>query len=333
MLSTAALAVLLVLGSDADPALRVEAPPERAYSAFSADPARRFDFWIGTWDVNLRMLQDDLTFADRIRAEASIYPILDGKAILELWDSRPIQGFSLRYHDPQADAWVLWLDWPQPNGSRLGRLTGSFRHGRGEFGASFPNADGETVDSVYAFSDVTPFSLRWDDRYSTDGGKTWKGNWVMEFTRTAVDPVWPIRRNRIPTYVDGGRCDEGRFRQQELLAGSWRGEGTRFEFFPVLDGCAVIGFLEFEDGADEFVFLTFDTTAERFVTAVLDDRPGTGLVRYENVHGGIGRYEAENEGELEWTVSHRPPGNLGDPGDRLRYERGDRVVTVERIAD
>ena len=70
MHAIAALAALILLGPAADPAARVEAPPERAYSAFSVDPARRFDFWIGTWDVNLRMQQDDLTFADRVRAEA-----------------------------------------------------------------------------------------------------------------------------------------------------------------------------------------------------------------------------------------------------------------------
>ena len=53
----AALAIALTLAPLGVSSSRIEAPPERAYSAFSPDPARRFDFWIGEWDVNLRMLQ------------------------------------------------------------------------------------------------------------------------------------------------------------------------------------------------------------------------------------------------------------------------------------
>ncbi len=76
----AALAIVLTFAPPGVSASRIEAPPERAYSEFSPDPARRFDFWIGEWDVNLRMLQDDLTFEDSVAARASVYPILDGKA-------------------------------------------------------------------------------------------------------------------------------------------------------------------------------------------------------------------------------------------------------------
>ena len=121
---------------------RGQAPADRAYSAFSPDPARRFDFWVGEWDVNLRMLQADGSFRDTVTAQASIYSILDGKAVLELWDSAPIKGFSLRYYDPDEEGWVLWLDWPQPNRSGLSNLTGNFRHGRGEFTRTSTDAEG-----------------------------------------------------------------------------------------------------------------------------------------------------------------------------------------------
>ncbi len=62
--------VLLLSAVSLPAAERVAAPPERALSAFSEDPARRFDFWIGDWDVNLRMRQDDLTFKDSVAARA-----------------------------------------------------------------------------------------------------------------------------------------------------------------------------------------------------------------------------------------------------------------------
>lgn len=332
MIPTAALAIFLALAPLGAPASRIEAPPERAYSAFSPDPERRFDFWIGEWDVNLRTLQDDSTFDDSVSARASIYPILDGKAILELWDSTPIKGFSLRYYNPTEKKWELWLDWPGPNRSRLERMEGSFRHGRGEFSDTSQDAEGKTITAVFSFNDITPFSLRWDDRYSSDGGKTWKRNWVMEFTRWAVDPRWPIRRGATPTYTDGKRCDDERFREHELLLGTWRSEEASFEVLPILDGCAAIGFLQDDGGADEFVFMTFDTFEERWVTAVLDDLPGTGFVSYTGATGWMD-LASENAGSLVWVVVHRGGGPTGQPGDELFYQRGDREIKLERIGD
>jgi hypothetical protein len=266
-----------------------------------------------------------------VAAQAWVYPILDGKAILELWDSTPIKGFSLRYYDPVARKWALWLDWPEPNRSRLESLKGGFRHGRGEFRRTSSTAEGQTITTVHSFSDITPFSLRWDDMYSTDDGKSWTLNRVMEFTRTAVEPRTLIRRRAMPTYVDGGRCDDERFRGYELLVGRWRSDEASFVFLPILDGCAVMGFLEDDRGADEFVFLTFDSFAERWVTAVLDDLPGTGLVRYTGANAWYD-LAAEREGSLTWTVS-RKPGGLKKAGARLSYRRGDRRVTLERVED
>ena len=79
-----------------------------------SDKSRQFDFWIGQWDVNLRMIQPDNTWEDRIQSKAHIYSILGGKAILELWDQSEegIIGHSLRYYNPVKDKWDLFLNWP-----------------------------------------------------------------------------------------------------------------------------------------------------------------------------------------------------------------------------
>ncbi len=294
---------------------RVEAPAERAYSAFSEERGRRFDFWIGVWDVNLRMLQDDLSFADTVRARAHIYAVLDGKAILELWDSAPIKGYSLRYFDPAKGKWVLWLSWPQPNAASVSSLEGEFRHGRGEFRSEFTNNEGKTITQRYSFNDITPFSLRWDDLFSTDGGTTWRKNWRMEFDRTAVDPEWPIDPARVPTFVDGARCDAESFRPYEVLAGTWAGEGARFDAYRILDGCAVLGFLSLGE-VDELLFVTY--TAAGWEVDVLDAAPGTPLVRYL--------------GESEWSRLEAD-GSLLEllvDGDRLVYRRDDTEVSLER---
>ena len=308
---------------------RVAVEPELAYSAFSSDGARHFDFWIGEWEVNLRTLQDDLTFRDWARAKASVYSILGGKGILELWDSKPIKGFSLRYYDSTSKQWEVWIDWPEPNHSHLSSLEGGFRHGRGEFVDVSPGADGQVITSVHSFSDVTPFSLRWEDRYSADNGKTWARHREMEFTRSAVEPKWPLSRKSVPTYVDGGLCDEEHFRFESLI-GMWRGDAGSFIVLPVLDGCALIGFLDAVDGADEFVFHTFDSVEKQWVTAVLDDIPDTGLVRYLGEEWGD--FNADGVGSVHWAVSRSGPGGIGTPGDVLVYQRGERVIKLTRVS-
>jgi hypothetical protein len=35
------------------------------------------------------------------------------------------------------------------------------------------------------WSRITQRSCRWEQAMSLDGGKTWKTNWIMDFTRTA----------------------------------------------------------------------------------------------------------------------------------------------------
>ena len=299
----------------AEPAM---VPDERALSAFSDDPARRFDFWIGAWTVNLRMLQEDGTFRDSVAATPHIYSILDGKAILELWDSEPIKGYSLRYYDPAKGKWVLWLSWPRNNRSSVSSLEGGFRHGRGDFYSTNTNAAGQENVQHYSFNDITPFSLRWDDLHSKDGGRTWAKNWIMEWTRVAVDPRWPIPDDAVPTFVDGSRCDDEAFRSYEAIVGHWQGDGARLDAYRILDGCAVMAFLDAGE-RNEFLFLTFLSDQQRWETGVLDQRPETGLVRYQSTGDWTRPTTAEGE-SLSWSVK----------GERLIYARDDVVVRLNR---
>lgn len=306
---------------------RVWAPDERAYSAFSDDKHRQFDFWIGQWDVNLRMLQDDLTFRDTIGARANIYSILNGKAILELWDSGPIKGYSLRHYDPQTGRWILWLNWPSRNRSAVSSLSGEFRHGRGEFRSEFTNADGQTITQRYSFNDITPFSLRWDDLNSIDGGKTWRQNWRMEFTRTAVEPHWPPEGTALPTYDTGARCDDAGFRPYESLVGRWQGRINEREAmltaWHVLDGCAVAVFLDVghQPAASRFMLLFYDTANERWEVNYLDDDRDSGMLRL--VSGEDWRLTQQDDHSLRWDVAN----------DALEYayRDGDRVAESGRF--
>ncbi len=278
-----------------------------AYSAFSPDPHRQFDFWIGEWDVNLRVINDQLEFQDRVSARASIYAILNGRAVLELWDSKPIKGYSLRYYSESSQEWILWLNWPGKNKSSNSSLEGKFCHGRGVFLSSSTDAQGNEEIQQYSFSDISPFSLRWDDMASRDGGKTWSQNWRMEFSRTAAKPDWPVNADYLPTYEDGSRCSQEEFRVYEDLVGEWNGhvsgQPATLRGYHVLDGCGVFVFLDVqgEKPGSHFFFLTFETQHRRWETTYLSDDTSRDLYRFSSSKTWTAL--AGNGNTLTWSVN------------------------------
>ena len=294
---------------------------EPVTAAWEFEEARQFDFWIGEWDVNLRVREEDFSWAEQVAARVSIYRILDGKAILELWDSEPIIGFSIRYFDREAGRWVLWLNWPGENRSGGDGLQGEFRHGRGEFFSTFPTEDGGEGISRYTFSDIGLDRLRWDDAFSVDGGNTWSHGWIMEWSRAAPSPEWPIPDGDAHTYHTGGRCDDERFRTFEALAGSWSGavevagesdapaeSSATLTVHRILDGCAVMGFLEYPVAGrihKEFLFWTFNTYAGKYEQNLLDSREGSLLMLYygDGSDGVVELKLREGGRKIAWDLS------------------------------
>ena len=98
---------------------------------------RQFDFWIGEWAVQNRHLQPDGEWRDGDVTRARITPVCGGRAVLEEWagpfGGSFMNGFSLRAWNPAAEQWALLLFWTTDGNSTFGQLTGTFRHGRGEF--------------------------------------------------------------------------------------------------------------------------------------------------------------------------------------------------------
>ncbi len=228
------------------------------------DKSRQFDFWIGQWDVNLRMIQADNTWENKVQSKAHIYSILGGKATLELWNESEVGiiGHSLRYYNPVKDKWDLFLNWPGKNTSGTGYKEGFFRHGRGEFYNTSNLQDTSLTIERYTFTDVTPQSLRWDDGYSTDGGRTWKSNWIMEFSRTAGKAPTMFLDVPLNTYYSGGRCDADEFQVIKSFIGDYEGG---LKVYPILDGCSVMGLSD-----DLYFKFTYNTYASLYELTVLD---------------------------------------------------------------
>lgn len=156
--------------------------------AAEQDAQHDFDFNFGTWKTHVRRLTHPLS-------GSTAWTDYDGESVVrKIWNGRAslielevkgaaghIEGVGLRLYNPQSRQWNLnWtnsgsgmLDWP---------MIGEFKNGRGEFYGP-DTFDGRRIWVRNVFSDITSNSSRFEQAFSTDGGKTWETNWIMTFTR------------------------------------------------------------------------------------------------------------------------------------------------------
>jgi hypothetical protein len=92
-----------------------------------------------------------------------------------------LEGLSLRLYDPESRRWSLNF-----SNRRTGALSppavGGFANGRGEF-FSEETLDGRAIRVRFVISDMAPDSVRFEQAFSADGGKSWEVNWVATDTR------------------------------------------------------------------------------------------------------------------------------------------------------
>lgn len=249
------------------------------FSQSVAEKQKEFDFWIGEWDVNLRVKQKDLSWKDQHKSVARIYSILDGKAILELWSENEagINGYSLRYYNPKKKSWDLWLNWAGKNRSGTNGMECKFRHKRAECFSKRKTGATTNLISRFTFSDAQPNSVRWDDAYSRDEGKTWSNNWIMEFSRRKQKPPLLESTPNPLTYFNGNRCNTPQFNLLKQLVANQK-KGAKLKLYNILDGCIVAGFINHKKGK-AFFTLTYNTFAKAYEFAFLnsDNESALGL--------------------------------------------------------
>ena len=157
-------------------------------SAQQRDGQRDFDFGIGLWKTQLRRLVKPLTGSNtwvEYEGTSRVTKVLDGSAsLVELKVRGPagiLEGLSLRLYNPQSRQWSL-------NYANIaaGALTlpaiGEFKNGRGEF-YNQDTLNGRSILVRFVVSDITATSVRYEQSYSDDGGKTWEVNWIAVDTR------------------------------------------------------------------------------------------------------------------------------------------------------
>lgn len=149
-----------------------------------------FDFEVGEWRVHHRVkrpvagdpwLEFNGTCSNRL--------LMDGSANVE--DHRfdkpngVTHGVALRAYDPKDGQWAIWwIDGRTPHGALDPPMKGGFDKGVGTFYSDFTQ-DGKPMRVRFIWSEITPTSARWEQAYSSDDGKTWETNWIMEFRRVS----------------------------------------------------------------------------------------------------------------------------------------------------
>jgi hypothetical protein len=147
-----------------------------------------FDFLVGDWAVKNRRLKNPLSGSTdwyEFAARSSARHLWGGLANMDEFHAEtpqgPIAGMTVRLYDPVAKQWSLY--WGNAAIGRLGVPTvGAFENGRGEF-FDQETFGGKSIFVRYTWSEITATACRWDQAFSSDGGKTWETNWIMEFAR------------------------------------------------------------------------------------------------------------------------------------------------------
>jgi hypothetical protein len=187
----ASLSWLAVLGLLCLPVAPARAQPTQASAGTThtlRDGQHDFDFEIGTWHTHLKRLLHPLSGSNEwaeYEGVTTVRKVWDGRAnLVELTASGPaghFQGLNLRLYNPQSRQWSL--NFANSRNGTLGQPTiGGFVDGRGEF-YDQEDFEGRAVFVRFVIVPLDADTIRFEQAFSDDGGKTWEVNWVATDTR------------------------------------------------------------------------------------------------------------------------------------------------------
>jgi hypothetical protein len=169
------------------PALAQQATGAQAATA-PRDGQHDFDFEIGTWKTQLKRLVHPLSGSNQwteYEGTTTVRKVWNGRAnLVELVADGPaghFEGLNLRLYDPQSRQWSL--NFANAGSGTLGQPTiGEFRNGRGEFHDQ-ETFNGRAILVRFVVLPIDANTVRFEQAFSDDGGRTWETNWIATDTR------------------------------------------------------------------------------------------------------------------------------------------------------
>ena len=261
--------------------------------------AHDFDFLVGEWRVHHHRLKPDSQEWVDFEGTCRNRKLMDGGANMEEHALKAPDGtyhaIALRAHDPTTGQWAIWwLDGRYPSGPLDPSVKGRFENGVGTFYGDYMQ-DGKPMRVRFLWSNITPTSARWEQSPSSDGGKTWATNWIMNFNRDTANPAQ-------------GPAAQSKVHDFDFLNGDWR---VHHRYLRIK-----------EDGRE---WLDADGTASH--RELMDGRAN--LEEY-TTNAPSGAYRAvalrsydpkTSQWSIWWLDERRPHGEL-DPPVQGRFEKG-----------
>jgi hypothetical protein len=183
-------AAVLLVGAAAGPPAAVGSQDlaNTAPAVDSLSGLHDFDFEIGEWRVHHHIKRPaDTGHWLEFDGTCTTRKLMDGSANVEDHvfhkPGGVTRGVALRAYDPKTGRWAIWwVDSRNPHGSLDPPVIGRFDNGVGTF-YSDSTLDGKPIRTRFIWAHITATSARWEQAYSSDAGKTWETNWIMEFQR------------------------------------------------------------------------------------------------------------------------------------------------------
>ncbi len=161
------------------------------------DGSHDFDWYLGHWDVRNRFLTARLAGStDWVEFDATVeaFSTLLGLGNIDRFRStfagEPFEGMTVRYFNPSDGNWYMY--WIDSRAIQYGNpdfddpMVGGFDGPKGTFYGTSAH-EGRQVDVRFIWTVMGANRARWEQAFSSDGGENWEVNWVMDFTRRAVD--------------------------------------------------------------------------------------------------------------------------------------------------
>ncbi len=153
----------------------------QATHAAPAQPADLFDFWLGDWTATWKMADGSVG-----KARNHVSRILDGQVIEERFEQDAggppplLHGRSLSVLDKATGVWrQAWAD----NQGGFFALEASVDGDRRIFATALTPLGDQVKGQRMIFHAITRNAFTWDWEGTTDGGKTWKLLWQLDYRR------------------------------------------------------------------------------------------------------------------------------------------------------
>ena len=186
--TTRAALIAVALGTCGTPHAAGVQVGTAAVPAVLPDGRTDFDFELGRWRTEVKRLRKPLSGSTEwvaYEGTSVVHKFLDGRAnLVELSIAGPagrIEGVSLRLFHPDTRQWTIHYA-SATDGELTAPLSGRFEDGVGTF-AGDDTFGGRPIRVRFVITPVTRDSIRFEQAFSADGGRTWEVNWIATDTR------------------------------------------------------------------------------------------------------------------------------------------------------